>query len=451
MKRFIYLLTTILLVAAAAAAYWYTTLEDERVSEPRWLSRSFADVVSIHIQSEHGSFMLTSDGSTWEAQVPGASWNLVARAVPDKVADFLSKLEALAPQRAIGGFDQGGFEQYGLDQPQLKIIVAFGGKKEDSLVVKLTTDGVGEVYGWNSDSKGLVYELDKKVLKLLALPAKHFLDTRVFSFDEEKVAKVQLVQPFGSSWLVERHKEGFFFTLPGYLKDKPASDSALKLYIHSLALLKADRLLLEPVVADKRIPALTIKIWGADESEPAVVEFFSVKEDPGFYYGRSSWLTVPFFLNAQSVAQLVRSAFDVQGRTVIKLDIGTVARFEVDHGGTEYVVERSDTGWRLQGAKKDMPGIDMSLWRFTELQFEALPLNSLPDTAVKLMHCRLMDDKGYTLKELTFYADPRLPQGQCWMKNGGGMYYPVSSRLVKDLQGMFPVSTPGSGSAVPRQ
>jgi hypothetical protein len=30
------------------------------------------------------------------------------------------------------------------------------------------------------------------------------------------------------------------------------------------------------------------------------------------------------------------------------------------------------------------------------------------------------------------------------MKNGGGMYYPVSSRLLKDLQGLFPVNPAGS-------
>lgn len=89
--------------------------------------------------------------------------------------------------------------------------------------------------------------------------------------------------------------------------------------------------------------------------------------------------------------------------------------------------------------KKDIPGIDMSLWRFTELQFEALPLNSLPASAVQLMYCKLVDSDGEKLTELTFYADPKLPQGQCWMKNGGQMYYPVSSRLLKDLQGLFPV------------
>ncbi len=392
--------------------------------------------------------MLTRKNGEWEAQVPGVSWNVKARVMPDKVTAFLTRLEELAPQRAIGGFDRGGLEQYGLDDPTLKIIVTFGEKDKNTLVVKLKVNEAGEVYGWNSDSQALVYEFNRDILKQFGPPARYFLDTRVFQFDEKTVNKVQLLQPFGSSWLVEKRKEGFFFTLPGYLKDKPASDSELKLYIHSLALLRANRLLLEPVDAETKIPALTIKIWSGKSEQPAAVEFFTVKEDPAIYFGKSSWLTVPFVLDAQSVAQLVKSAFDVQGRTVIKLDIGTVAHFIVRNGTTEYRLERSATGWRVAGEKKDIPGIDMSLWRFTELQFEALPLNTLPKSAIPLLYCRLENEAGNQLTELTFYADPRLPQGQCWMKNGGGMYYPVSSRLVKDLQGMFPVQVSESAPAV---
>ncbi len=188
---------------------------------------------------------------------------------------------------------------------------------------------------------------------------------------------------------------------------------------------------------------MTIRLWNGPDDEPSQVEFFTVKDDPGVYLGKSSWLTVPFLLDAESVGQLIRSAFDVQGRTVVKLDLGTVARFIVVHGGKQYSAERGDTGWRVNGDKKDIPGIDMSLWRFTEFKFEALPLNNLPDSAVELMYCKFLDKDGEKLTEMTFYADVKLPQGQCWMKNGGGMYYPVSSRLFKDLQGVFPANPNG--------
>lgn len=441
MKRISIVITTIVLIAICGVGYWYTTLQEETFDHTKWLSTSFDTIRSIQVQGEQDSFVLTAIKEGWEAQVSGASWNIQARVLPERVVDYLGKIAALAPHRSIGGFDQGGPEEYGLDAPDLKIFIAFSAKEGDSLTIKMASDAAGIVYGWNSSSPGLVYEFSKDVLAQLSLSATHFLDTRVFNFDKDKVSRAQLVQPFGSSWLVEKRKEGFFFALPGYLKEKPASDSELKLYIHSLALLKAGQLVMEPVVMDKRIPSLTIKVWEGKAVEPAYVDFYTIKDNPAEYLGKSSWLTVPFTLDAQSVGQLVRSAFDVQGRTVVKLDLGLVSRFIVVHGETSYAVERGETGWRLLDSKKDLQGIDMFLWRFTDLQFEALPLNNLPDSAVQLMYCKLEDEKGEKLTELTFYADPKLPQGQCWMKNGGGMYYPVSSRLLKDLQGMFPVAS----------
>lgn len=392
--------------------------------------------------------MLKALPEGWEAQVPGASWNIVARVLPERVTDYLTKLDQLDPIRSVGGFDRGGPEEYGLQSPALKIIVALSDKEDDVITIKLSADESGKVYGWNSESPALVYEFGKKAMEQLSLSASYFLDKRVFKFEEVTVSKLQLLQTFGSSWLVEKRKEGFFFALPGYLKDKPASDSELKLYIHSLALLQAGKLVLEPMITDNRIPALTLKIWSGKEAEPASVDFYTVKDSPGTYLGKSSWLTVPFLLDAESVSQLVRSAFDVQGRSVVKLDTGTVARFIVAHGETYYAVERGDDGWRLLGGQKQLQGIDMFLWRFTELKFEALPLNNLPDSAVKLMHCKLLDSNSDKLTEITFFADPKLPQGQCWMKNGGEMYYPVSSRLLKDLQGMFPVVTKADDTAL---
>nr|WP_321514195.1 DUF4340 domain-containing protein [uncultured Pseudodesulfovibrio sp.] len=443
LKRLVYFAAIVILIGLVGGAYWYSTFGKSALVVSRWLSRSLDQVESIHVQTITGSYTLRSVGSSWEIHVPGASWSLKARALPARVLAYESLLVDLTPYRSIGGFNRGGPEEYGLDDPELKMILNFGSKSEESLTIKLASDESGTVYGWNSENPALVYEFDKKSFDELSLSAENFFDTRVFSFNEEAIHKVQLVQPFGSSWLVEQSEQGYLFSLPGYLKGKSASDSDIKLYIHTLALLRAGKLVLDPVVTEQQMAALTIRLWSKRQDTPHSVEFFILKDDPKRYLGKSSWLTVPFLLDAESVSQLVRSAFDVQGRNVFTLEIGAVASFVVDHGSNRYVIERSDTGWRLRGGEKDIPGIDMSLWRFTELQFEALPLNNLATSAVKLMQCQLLGEDGQLLKSMTFFADPKLPQGQCWMKNGDGMYYPVSSRLLKDLQGMFPAGKTG--------
>lgn len=438
MKRIACIIVMFALAALAGGVYWYDTYTGTQGEPSRWLSRTLDNAISIHVFSPDGSYTLVASGEKWEADVPGASWNIKAHVKPNRVREYISFLADLTPDKYIADVDQDGPENYGLSDPGFKVILTFDGKDREELVLKFTADKGGRVFGWNSRNPGMVYEFKAETLERLALPAGHFLDDYIFRFDEEQVDRVQLVQPFGSSWLVEEKESGFVFKLPGYLKDKEVSLSELKLYVHSLALIRAKELILEPVVVGGELPALTVRVWVKGDKQPHSVEFFAREGDPDSYLGMSSWLTMPFLVSAQSVAQMVKSAFDIQSRTVMALDIGTVDRVVIDHGSARFVVERSATGWRLQGAESDIPGIDMALWRITNLKFEALPLNIQSETAVPLMHCRLLDADGNPLKTMTFYADPELPQGQCWMKNENGMYYPVSSRLLKDLQGMFP-------------
>jgi hypothetical protein len=434
----LFLVLIVLAAALAGSAYWYRTSMEEQVAVSRWLSYSLDKVKSVNVQGDGETYTLVADGDAWETRVSDGTSGVSAGALGGRVRDYLNRLSELVPLLSFGGDGPDVLKRHGLDEPGVQLIVQFKDEGVAPLNIRFSKDESGRTYGWNSETPDRSYEFGSEVYGQFAQPAAHFLDTKVFHFDEERVYQAQLVQPFGSSWLVKRGPNGFTFVLPGYLKGKAASGSELKLYLHALALLRANKLVLKPAEPERGMAALTIKVWAGKAKEPSMVEFFTIEDDPKHYFGRSSWLTVPFLLDAESVSQLVKSAFDVQGRNVFTLDIGQVAVMVIINGDRRYVVRREHSGWRVEGGEKNVPGIDMALWRFTELQFEALPLNNLAATAVKLMHCRLLDSEGNELKAVTFYADPQLPPGQCWMKNGDGMYYPVSARLLKDLQGMFP-------------
>lgn len=438
MRRILLFAAIVVLAVAAGGAYWYRTVLMEQSVASRWLAHSLDQVKSIHVQGAEESYDLIRRERRWENLVVDGSWSVAARALQGRIEDFLSTLAELTPLLSFDGAEGDGLKEYGLDRPGLTVMLQFKDEETPPLTVRLTKGDTGRTYGWNSENPDLVFEFEGGVFDRLAHPSVYFLDTRIFYFDEEQVNRLQLTQPFGSSWIVEQAGQGYAFALPGYLKGKSASGSEIKLYIHALVLLRAGKVVLEPVAEDKEMAALTIKVWTRGAKEPSQVDFFAIEGDVKHYLGRSSWLTAPFLLDAESVSQLVKSAFDVQGRNIFTLDIGQVAALVIENGGRRYVIERNDSGWKVVGGEKNVPGIDMALWRFTELQFEALPLNNLAATAVKLMDCRLLDGDGKPLKEVIFYADPKLPQGQCWMKNGDGMYYPVSARLLKDLQGMFP-------------
>ena len=261
---------------------------------------------------------------------PGASWNIDAPVDGLKVLTFVEQLQQIDPSQAFNPSEFDDRQKYGLDSPDFTLEL-FRSQGAEPFVMKFTAEQ-GVVYGWNSDRSELIFVFPEEILETVGRPASHFLDTSVFSFEEEKVVGVQLVQPFGSSWLVERSDDGFAFALPGYLKDKPVSDSALKLYIHGLSLLNASEFLVESDEADDVMSALTVKLTLEGEKEPQRLDIYASKADQDSFVGRSSWLTAPFVINAGSVNQLVKSAFDIQGRTVVQLDTGTVATFKVITG-----------------------------------------------------------------------------------------------------------------------
>jgi len=234
LKRFLFFIALTLGSALAGGVLWFNSLDDEQISTSRWLSRSLEKVRSVHVQGVEESYTLAKSGRVWEAQVPGRAWNVKAKVYGPKVVEYLARLSDVAPNRSVGGADE-----FGLDSSGVKIILTYEEGAGKPMTIRLLQDESGRVFGWNSDSPALVFEFDAEIFGQVALPATFFLDNRVFTFDEKAVSKVQLVQPFGSSWLLERGKGGFEFTLPGYLKGKSASDSELELYLHALFLLRA--------------------------------------------------------------------------------------------------------------------------------------------------------------------------------------------------------------------
>ena len=195
--------------------FWYDSYTDTRTDTFQWLPRSLENVASMHVFSPGGSYSLTTEDGTWVADVPGASWNVKAHVKRNKVIEYLIFLSDLSPTKYIADVDQDGFGNYGLDEPDYKVIIKFFGKGGEPLTIKLSVDETGRVFGWNSGKSGMVFEFDGKALPRLAQPAGHFLDDYIFRFDEALVDRVQLVQPFGSSWLVEKDNSGFVFRLPG--------------------------------------------------------------------------------------------------------------------------------------------------------------------------------------------------------------------------------------------
>ncbi|HBR06052.1 MAG TPA: hypothetical protein DD766_02915, partial [Desulfovibrio sp.] len=103
-------------------------------------------------------------------------------------------------------------------------------------------------------------------------------------------------------------------------------------------------------------------------------------------------------------------------------------------------LEKTQDGWLDAASGKLLRGIDMALWRLTNVKFEAGVAAALPKTAVPAMTCEILEKTGTSLVVLRFFTDSDQQAGLCWLEaDNSGAYYPVSDQLLKDLQGLFPL------------
>ena len=447
MKRLVLIFASIF-IAVLFGGYLWWAINSASVDQLRWLSLDPAKVVSLKMEKGSTGFACIRNESGWDIRVTSAKGDALLRTVPDSVNRLLKSIADIKPLRSFLVYGEVEQELYGLINPLLRFTLSLsegGADKREPVIISFGMQkSSGRVFAWNSVTPGAVFELPQNVVPQLNEPAEKYYDMRLFSFIDSEVERLQLVQPFGSNWLVEKRSDGFVFLLPGYLKERPASASQIEMYIHTLINIKADAL--DPDAPVSGGETLTVRVWVKGRSTPLELAFFASGEPLDYLVGRSTWQPVPFRLDTESVGQLTQSVFDIQGRHILKLDTGKVMAVRLVNANQVFQLERMDNGWRDTGSKSEVLGIDMSLWRFTELQFESLPLKTLPDGAAWLMSCKLMDAGGEGLADLAFYADPNLPPGQSWLQNRGGMFYPVSSKLVQDLQGLFPVRSEEKGN-----
>ncbi|GAB7024068.1 DUF4340 domain-containing protein [Salidesulfovibrio brasiliensis] len=441
MKRIGLTLTILILAVAAlivAGGYHFLVSVDRAGGVDNWLSVESADVTAVVIDGPHGVFRIERDGDGWNA-VRG---NVRTRADITRVK---SLLDALNNSRSVSADSEpvAGKLGFGLDDPSAKLTLILEGDGRIQFRFGSLDTAMERVYFWTNVRGGGIYQADAASLRFLDKPLSYFEDLRLLphmSLDDVK--SVQLVMRYGAGWKLVREGEEFVFELPGYLKGKPASLPEVRLYVESLSQIRAGRLLPGESVPDRH-PHLTVLVE-AEKGDPERLDLYrGIGSAP--FLGMSSWQPVSFDLDRTVVSQIVRTPFDMQGRRVVDLEIGKIHSVALTFDNVTRVAQRTEKGWSEPAGENDVMGIDMSLWRLNEMKFEAMPLERISGELRESMICVLRDENGEPLASLYFYQDPSLPEGQIWLRNGGGLYYPVPSQIVEDLRGLFPARGTASG------
>ena len=413
-----------------------------KTAEPAWPGMAADSVREIAIEAPSGRYALVREDKVWYVRPGEAALPAKVKADPGKAASLLDLLVLNKPIRALTPSERRDDAALGLAKPRIRVTVLLESKDSAapvSVVLSLgraLNSGEG-LCAVNSMNPGTVFLLAHAWERQLDHQGEYFCDTRIFPMPEEKVSRLRSLSGGGPDWEVARKDGGFAFLLPESAKDKPVSESEVKLLIHNLTGLRA-RLLPDGTRAAGQ-PWLRYELWSGGAT-PEFLEIFAQEPLPGTILARCSWQPVPVALDRDVLDQLVKSAFDLEGRMVLTLDTGKVQFFRIVLGGQLLNMEKTEDGWMDSATGKALRGIDMALWRLSDVKFEAAAAPALPPSADEAMTCEARDKSGNSLVVLRFYTDIGLNPGLCWLRvEGSPLCYPVSAQLFKDLQGLFPL------------
>lgn len=443
MKRWVVLILVAALAGAAILAFLSRKPADRAgvAEEAVWLPIAADTVREIDVEGSSGAYALVRDDQSWTVRA-GGEGTAAAKADPAKVKALIDFLSLNKPEASLSTGHVDPDAAYGLDHPRLRLTVRTAPAKGQAAVVavlslgRATSDNAG-VHAANSLSPGTIFLLSSSWERQVDHPAEYYLDTRVFSLAERDVTRVRSSGPAGVNWEVAAKDGGFVFLQPDSAKDKTVSESDMRLFIHDLVGLKSEPAAVAP--ADPGPASLKIEVFGGSGG-PETLEIFRAPVQQGLVLARSTWRKSFFALDAGAVDKVTKSGFDLEGRKVLDLDTGKVQSLNIRAGSQSFLVQKADSGWTDQDSGKALRGIDMALWRLTDMQFEAEPSQILPGSAEWAMTCEALDKSGGRLVVLDFYQDASLRAGLCWVRvNGGASYFPVPDQLLKDLQGLFPL------------
>ncbi|XPV77296.1 MAG: hypothetical protein ACNI27_05095 [Desulfovibrio sp.] len=439
MKKIIPVLLLILALAGGAAASLSYKGGTAEVASIFWPAFEPDAVERLNFSREGKRFSLVNEDGKWFVEAAGDG-SLRPFAVTERVQKVCSALSTFRPEEVLGVYAEVDADEYGFSEHSLMISVFLKEQQQGK------TSWVYAFGGSTNSGRSLFAESSAMSGQLLIVPEqiKTTLDHDEFYFVERTVfpdvefSTLERVGMFGAKgayWDITLKGDKAAFEAPLVLVDKKVSLKELKYFLHTLTTLKAKSFVHENIAYDKE-SVLRYTLTGKSNKKYSV-ELYTIPGRDDVVYGTSTLLPAPFLLDKTYLDVVSVNPLKLQGRTIVDLDAEDVSKVRIASGDSLWEAMKSDGVWMTPDKKKELFGIDMTLWRFIDLKFEAEPSRTLPVSAERQTTCEFLGENK-VLELLSFYQDPQLPQGQCWVKVGAAeMYYPVFCKVLDDLQGQM--------------
>lgn len=458
----------LLVLAALAVVVWIAVVllpeskEQDGEVDAQWPALAVAEVKQVELFAPAGHFNLVKqENGDWLLQAKGKE---PLRADGAKVEALLSFIKGQAPIRRLeepgATADKERLAGFGLDKPESMVTlqadrdwrIALGDKNPSG-------DGV---YALSSLEPGILL-LPMAYAEQFAKEPAQYYDLGLLDMTAEDVSKIRATGEV--EWEITRQEgdEGWAFTWPEALVDYPVAKYEANIYAHDLVSLRGDAYL--PQWSESEVgetARLEFSVWRKDVDEPetlsvvavpAVVDNASLEADgpkaKTGYVALSSWQKAPVALDAAAWGKLFKTAFFLRQRSVLPQGVfgqggqGDLTRMElVPAEKDRYKSLQAVKGEKLwedaQGEK--LVGMDVLLWRLTDLKYEGPESASLPPSAHLSLSWDLYGKNGEKIIAVNFHEDPQMPGERCWVsldvpgQDKNTVYYPVARELLDDLR-----------------
>lgn len=436
LKRFIFFLA---LVAALCAAFYYGSPNIRgNQPDPVWSAVDTQKLDRIDLCLSSGSgFSLIRSASHWSVRIPG--WDIKPFADAAKVRELLDLLSSGRPLSYVGRITESEFSRFGLEKPRVEIVTG-GGQVLTIEIGKAAPSGEG-FYAINSLNPGQLFLLDKEFASLAGESIRNFCDLHLIHAKNDDVRSISMDIIGTGDWKIVRETSSapFVFRFPAsFGPDVKVSNSEVDMLLHSLLGVGVKDLVQN--ATGKIVSEILSAEVGIKDNTFQTVRIFKTDNEENPFIGNSTVQFGNFVLDKGHVDQLKKTAFDMRKRNILSLETGKVGSLLVKQGNQTVSAYKSEGVWKSPNQEKKLLGIDMSLWRLNELKFEAESVDKPGDHSQGVMTLEILDRDGNSLTKVGFLSDPDLPEGQCWLSVGNGtVFYPVSNKLLEDLQGQIPL------------
>jgi hypothetical protein len=445
----------LLILAALVAAVWacvffWPQAVHEGPEAVAWPPYDLMLTTRVQQKTENATLTLERDSGAWF--LSNQEQTVRFRADRSRVEALFNFVRVNKPLRSLGSVAESKVSDFGLDNPRSVLTL----ESDTTWQVRIgarNPSGDG-VYAQSSSEPGEVLLLDAGFEKQTTHQETYFQDLRLMDMDPEYVERVRVEGQ--ATWELSRKEQAMVFSWPQELTTHTVAQPEANMYLHELT--SAKGLEYAPRWSPEgRAPDLTVSVWRKAAETPEVLHLYKIdplqQEPPtdtpegGEFdlMAVSSWQTAPLSLEPQTWGKLARSAFSLRKRGVVDLDAGSLRRMELNpiqgRGYLTLEAHKQDAAWE-SAAGDTLMGMDVMLWRLTDLKYEAEASPRLPEGAILALTWKLYAKPDEPAAVVDFYEDASLPEGQCWVNvNGTENYYPVNNELFLDLLAKLPAAT----------